>query len=192
MDRRGPCSPHWSYMPRSGPICRMCRGQMVSQRGGPVCAGAIGAGQSSTRAGGRSLPTDPSPVTRSCGLAADTSTRSRRLSTTIGPTPTSGWSIGCSDSPAYGDIGPGKWLDPSLRRHQWLRKDATRTIWPYRDWDQRTQRRHAVRRVHDRATRWRSCFPTPHRTRSLRPRSIATRCRMMKAARMMRSTARRR
>ena len=58
-------------------------------------------------------------------------------------------------SPHYGERWARRWLD--LARYadtNGYEKDRVRSIWPYRDWVIRGhQRRHAVRSIHDRATR---------------------------------------
>ena len=97
-------------------------------------------------------------------------------------------------SPAYGEHWARKWLD--LARYAdttGYEKDSMRTdLAVSRLGDQRAQRRHAVRSIHDRATCRRPVARVPRKTKSSPPRFIAIPCRTMKAASITRSTASRR
>ena len=89
---------------------------------------------------------------------------------TRGPTPMSGWSIGCSRRPITASAGAGTgstW--PATPTRNGYTRDFGRQIWKYRDWViDAHQPRHAVRSVHDRADRRR------HAARRHREQQIAT------------------
>ena len=134
---RGPSTrTHWAFVPPKRPAL-----PAVKQADWPrnpidhFVLARLENGGAEAVAGGRPVHARPPRLPRPDRPAADARRRSTRSSTTSRPTPTRGWSTGCSPSPHYGERWARRWLD--LARYadtNGYEKDRPRSIWPYRDW----------------------------------------------------------
>ena len=122
----------------AGPSRASCRSRIAlgQEPDRPVHPGRAGDRRAAARTRGRPDRPDPPRDVRPDRPASHARARSPRSWTILAPTPTSGWSTGCSRVPHYGERWAQHWLDLAhYADSNGFELDAERPdAWRYRDW----------------------------------------------------------
>ena len=185
--------PHWAFVaPVRPPLPAVARRSVVSATRSITSSRAAGAGRAYARAGGRSRDTllrrvtldltglPPTPAEIDAFVARRHRRTLRRVVDRLLASPHYGERLAA-------DTGSTR---PATPTRTAIHIDDGREMWPYRDWViARVQPQHAVRSVHDRATRRRSAAQRRRSTSRSRPASTAQHAPRTKAASSTRSIA---